>query len=155
MITIHSATGDHRQQLFSLIATIPNFTPAEQELAREVIEDALAPDDRGYHVLVALDEKRSLSGFICFGPIPITVKRWDIYWIAVAPESSRQGIGTLLLEAMETRLGPGVRVYVDTSATVGYAKARSFYEHHGYRVACTLADFYGVGDDKIMYSKDL
>ncbi len=155
MITLRAATSSDRAQLFSVIASIDNFNVQEKELAREVIRDGLASKANGYHILVAVADQDGLAGFICYGPIPITVKRWDVYWIAVMPQQGRQGIGTLLLEAMEERLGSGVRVYVDTSATSAYSKARSFYERQGYDVACLFPDFYGEGDDKIVYSKDL
>lgn len=157
MITIRSTTGNDRHQLFSLIDTIDNFNAEERELAREVLDAGLVSDKSGYHILVAVDSDSpdSLAGFICYGPIPITVNRWDIYWIAVAPTVSRRGFGTLLLRAMEEKIGRGVRIYVDTSATSGYSKARAFYERHGYKVACRLADFYATGDDKVVYCKDL
>ncbi len=155
MIAIRPAGGDDRHQLFTLIATIDVFTHEEKELARKVIHDGLASAENGYHILVADDSENYLAGFICYGSIPITVKRWDLYWIAVAPELSRQGVGTLLLQAMEERLGKGARIYIDTSATSGYAKARSFYERQGYKVACILPDFYRAGDDKVVYCKDL
>lgn len=155
MMIIRAADGNDRHPLFTLIETIDNFTPAEKELAREVIHDGLASAENGYHILVASDGGSSLAGFICYGEIPITVKRWDLYWIAVAPDMSRRGVGTLLMQAMEKRLGKGARVYVDTSGTSGYARARSFYERNGYHVACVFPDFYRAGDDKVVYSKDL
>lgn len=155
MITLRSAASDDCDQLFALVATIDNFNAGEKELAREVIQDGLASAANDYHILVSLDDEGAVSGFICYGPIPITVKRWDLYWIAVAPRVARQGVGTLLLRAMEEKLGRGVRVYVDTSATPAYLKARSFYERHGYDVACVLPEFYGPGDDKVVYYKEL
>ncbi|MFH1217765.1 MAG: GNAT family N-acetyltransferase [Pseudomonadota bacterium] len=155
MLIVRPADSDDRHPLFTLVETITNFTRAEKELAMEVIHDGLASAENGYHILVATDSSYSLHGFICYGEIPITVKRWDLYWIAVAPELSRTGVGTLLMGAMEERLGRGARVYVDTSGTSGYARARSFYERNGYRVACVLPDFYRAGDDKVVYCKDI
>lgn len=154
MITIRPAAEHDRQSLFSLVAGIKNFNPEEVELAREVIGDALDSEKNGYHLLVAAAGGR-LLGFICYGPIPISDKRWDLYWIAVEPGQARSGIGSQLLHDMETRLGPGMRVYVDTSSTDGYTSARSFYERHGYHVAGVFPDFYRTGDDKIVYVKDL
>ena len=46
-------------------------------------------------------------------------------------------------------------VYVDTSSTHGYDRARSFYEKNGYTVACVLPDFYRAGDDRVIYRKTL
>jgi ribosomal protein S18 acetylase RimI-like enzyme len=155
MITIRPAAAHDRQSLFSLVAGIKNFNPEEVELAREVIGDALASEKNGYHLLVAEDSDGRLPGFICYGPIPISDKRWDLYWIAVDPGQARSGLGSQLLRDMETRLGAGTRVYVDTSSTEGYTAARSFYERHGYQVAGVFPDFYRPGDDKIVYVKDL
>lgn len=155
MMTLRSAAAADGDQLFALVATIDTFNDSEKELACQVIRDGLASPENGYDILVSLDDHGRLCGFICYGPIPITVKRWDLYWIAVAPRVARQGVGSLLLRAMEEKVGRGVRVYVDTSATPAYGQARSFYERHGYEVACVLPEFYGPGDDKIVYCKEL
>jgi ribosomal protein S18 acetylase RimI-like enzyme len=156
MILIRPAADNDRHLLVNLIARIENFTSEEKELAMEVINDGLASTDSGYHILVAVDSSdHSLSGFICFGAIPITVDRWDLYWIAVDPRKSGQGVGSLLLRTMEDKLGEGVRIYIDTSSLEGYRKARFFYERHGYQPVCMLSDFYKNGDDKIIYCKEL
>ncbi len=155
MISIRPAAAQDLQSLFALVSEITNFTSDEKELAREVLADALALEKNDYSLLVATLKKGTIVGFICYGPIPITVHRWDLYWIAVGPKSSRQGIGSLLLQAMEKELGKGVRVYIDTSSTAGYAAARTFYERHDYQPVCLLQDFYRNGDDKIVYCKEL
>lgn len=155
MITIRPAAEHDRHSLFSLVAGISNFNLEEIELAREVIGDALDSEENGYQLLAAVNSDGQLLGFICYGPIPISDKRWDLYWIAVDPRQARGGIGSLLLAAMETRLGAGTRVYVDTSSTAGYAAARSFYERHSYQAVCAFPDFYREGDAKIVYYKDL
>jgi ribosomal protein S18 acetylase RimI-like enzyme len=155
MITIRPAVENDRHRLFALVAGISNFNPEEIELAREVIGDALDSEKNGYYLLTAAGSEGQILGFICYGPIPISDKRWDLYWIAVDPQRGRDGIGTQLLTAMENRLGPGIRVYVDTSSTPGYTAARSFYKRHGYQVAGVFPDFYRKGDDKIVFFKDL
>ncbi len=155
MISTRPAVADDRNQLYTLIQNMTVFTSEEKEMAWEVIYDGLASKENGYHILVAFDNDNFLAGFICYGLIPITMNRWDLYWIAVTPELSRTGVGTILLKAMEERLETGARIYIDTSSTSSYAKARSFYERQGYEVACILSDFYRAGDDKVVYCKDL
>jgi ribosomal protein S18 acetylase RimI-like enzyme len=155
MISIRPGSAGDREALFALVSRIGNFNREEQELACEVIGEALASDTSGYSLLVALGPRDQLAGFICYGPIPITEKRWDIYWIAVDPQGARKGIGSKLLQAMETALGQGQRIYIDTSSTPGYDSARNFYERHGYLVACLLPDFYRDGDHKIVFCKVL
>ena len=154
MITTRFAIDSDRAQLYSLVSLIANFNPEEVVLAHEVIDSALASPANGYELVVAEDEG-NIVGFICFGPIPITINRFDLYWIAVDPRQERRGIGSGLLADMEARLGVGSRIYVDTSSPPGYEAARRFYERHGYQLACTLPDFYRLGDDKVIYCKDL
>lgn len=155
MLTIRPATESDRDDLFRLVAAQDNFNAEEQEIAREVIDDGISGRD-DYRHLVAF-EKDVLVAFVSYGPIPMTERSFDLYWIATAPESGRRGIATQLLAAMETELkkSPEPVVYIDTSSTKGYDRARSFYEKNGYQIASRLKDFYKTGDDKILYRKEL
>ncbi len=134
------------------------FTEEEIDLAIEVIEEAeIYPERRDYELFCAEDDDGSLLGYICYGAIPITDRCFDLYWICVDQNTSRKGVGRLLLSAMENALKEKAarHVYVDTSSTEPYLKARSFYEKHGYRVVSVFPDFYRDGDDKVVYLKKL
>jgi len=155
MITIRKATEDDRTGLLALVKAQDNFTVLEQEVAEEVIDDGLTGTD-DYEIVVAGESNGELVGFICFGPIPLTESSFDLYWIATLPSQGRHGIGGQLLTAMEKELGPRKAVvYIDTSSTPEYHKARGFYEKHGYRIAARLKDFYHPGDDRVIYRKEL
>lgn len=158
MISIRPIENKDRPQLLSLVRLQKNFNAQEVEVAIEVIDDTLNPDKNDYRILVAVaDDGEKVVGFICYGEIPMTDRRFDLYWVAVDPISGRQGIGRQLLAQMEAELcaeGPA-RVYVDTSSTPGYDSARGFYEKNGYRAACVFHDFYRDGDDKVVYLKEL
>ncbi|MBU0485957.1 MAG: GNAT family N-acetyltransferase [Proteobacteria bacterium] len=156
MITIRPATMADRKQLLGLVLAQDNFTEEEQEVAREVIEDSLFKRD-DYQILTAVEKNGALLGFVCYGIIPMTEKSFDLYWIATAPEHGRRGIASQLLSAMETELNKsaGAVVYVDTSSTDGYERARSFYEKNGYQVAARFSNFYKTGDDRVIYRKEL
>ena len=157
MITIRPIALEDRAQLLRLVEQQDNFNSQEVAVAIEVIDDTLDPNKNDYSILVALSEGQGVVGFICYGEIPMTDRRFDMYWVAVAPDLGRQGVGRMLLARMEGELagqGPA-KVYVDTSSTPGYDPARAFYEKNGYRVACVLHDFYRDGDDKVIYFKEL
>lgn len=157
MITIHEITPADREPLIRLCQVQKNFNSQEIEVAIEVIDDALNPTKNDYQILTARTAQGEVVGFICYGAIPLTEQRFDLYWIAVDPSHGRQGIGKLLLAEMEQRLTihrPAL-IYVDTSSTPGYDAARGFYEKNGYTVAATLADFYRQNDDKVVYVKAL
>ncbi|MFA7384009.1 MAG: GNAT family N-acetyltransferase [Desulfurivibrionaceae bacterium] len=157
MITIRPIEAQDRTQLIRLVKRQDNFNAQEVAVAVEVIDDTLDPAKNDYCILVAVSEEQGVAGFICYGEIPMTDRRFDLYWVAVDPDLGRKGVGSLLLVRMEEKLvgqGGGI-VYVDTSSTPGYDRARSFYEKNGYAVACVLADFYRVGDDRVIYRKTL
>ena len=157
MITIRPIIAEDRAQLLRLVEQQDNFNSQEVEVAIEVIDDTLDPAKNDYFILVALNEGQGVVGFICYGEIPMTDRRFDLYWVAVAPALGRQGVGRRLLARMEgdLRAQGSAKVYVDTSSTPGYDRARSFYEKNGYQAACVLQDFYRDGDDKVIYLKEI
>ena len=104
-----------------------------------------------------LAEHDGLTGFACYGRIPLTQSSYDLYWIAVAPGAQRKGLGRRLLGLVEqaaVALG-GDALYVDTSGRAQYETTRAFYRACGYGEAARLVDFYAPGDDKIVFVKRL
>lgn len=153
-ITISPIKPKDREQLVRIIRMQNNFLQCEIDIAIEVIDATFNPKE-DYRVLGAADDQHNMIGFISYGPIPLTVDRYDLYWIAVDPTRGRHGVGTMLLEEMERQLrdsGPA-HIYIDTSSTPGYLPARLFYEKNGYEIAAHFKDFYRDGDDKIVYRK--
>lgn len=151
---IRPIVREDREQLLRLVRSQTNFLECEIDVAMEVIDETFNPAE-DYTTLAAIEVDGLITGFISYGPIPLTERRYDLYWIAVDPAHGRRGIGSQLMAAMEDDLrqaGSG-HIYIDTSSTTGYAKARSFYEKCGYHVASRLADFYREGDDRILYLK--
>jgi len=150
--------SDDREKISSLLMQGNVFNRGEIQVALEVIDAALnEAGGKDYQVFCAFDNDRNISGFICFGPIPMTDRCYDLYWIKVDEAASRKGVGGRLLEFMEefvAREGDR-RIYVETSSTEPYQAARSFYEKHGYRLVCSLKDFYREGDHKMIFMKEV
>lgn len=134
------------------------FYPDEVAVGRELAEENLAKGDQasGYLFLFALEAGRPVA-YTCYGPIPGTDGRFDLYWIAVSAGLRGRGLGSRLMAATEARIkATGARlVYAETSGREQYAPTRAFYEHAGYAVAAVLTDFYRDGEDKVIYVKDL
>jgi ribosomal protein S18 acetylase RimI-like enzyme len=107
-------------------------------------------------VLVAAKGDK-VVGYICYGPTPMTVGTFDLYWIASAPEVRGQGVGGALVASMEGDLRKrGARlIRVETSAMEAYGPTRGFYEAMKYREEARFRDFYKVGEDLIILSKRL
>ena len=140
-----------------ILRETPEFEPAEVVFAEEVIDCYLHdPIGSGYYILVA-EIGSSLVGYICYGTIPLTTGTWDIYWIAVAPKEQAKGLGKALLSSAEDNIkdNEGRLTLIETSSKPWYEKTRRFNQSRGYELVCRIADFYAIGDDKLIFQKRL
>lgn len=156
---VRPGTSADLPPLRRLIDSIENFTPDEKEVARELVDLAVAtaPAEHGDYELLVAEEGGALAGYVCFGPTPMTEATWDLYWIASSPSFRGKGAGSRLLLAMEdeVRRRGGKQVRIETSSMGEYALTRSFYDRHGYPEASRLRDFYKPGDDLVTLYKGL
>jgi len=141
-----------------IVASSGFFSAAEEEIAIELVEDALSKGEAasGYHFLFA-EEDGQAAGYVCFGPIAGTQASYDLYWIVVDDARRGGGIGRLLERACvdAVRGLGGRRLYVDTSSREQYGPTRGFYRGCGYDEVARLEDFYGPGDGKVIFVKAL
>ena len=157
---IRSPSPPDREALVGIIARGGPFRPEEVSCAIELLDAALArADGNTYEALVACDDAgdgRPL-GYVCFGATPMTEATFDLYWIVVAAEARRQGVGRALLAATEAELRDrGARtVRVETSSLEGAGGAARFYDRAGYHRSGFIEAFYRPGDDLITFTKKL
>jgi ribosomal protein S18 acetylase RimI-like enzyme len=148
--------GD-KAALLNILDAVPEFSPADVTVAREVIDGYLRdPAGSGYNILIAGIEE-DIVGYICYGPTPLTQGTWDIYWMATSPDKQEQGIGSDLMVSAESQImeSGGRQILIESSARPDYKKARRFYQSHGYEVVCRIPDFYAPGEDEIILRKKL
>lgn len=137
-----------------LVAT-GSFTDAEVTIALELLETVINdPGQQDYEVAVA-DIGDHVAGYVLFGPVPLTEGNYDLYWIAVDPNSQGSGIGRRLMKHVEeqVRLRGGRLLCLETSSQGGYLRTRKFYEQAGYVEESCIRDFYKPGDDRLTYVK--
>lgn len=141
----------------ALVVTAGNFSVEEVEIATELASERLARGSASGYEFLLYEADRHLLGYACYGPIPGTVARYDVYWVVVDPAQQGQGIGRLLVAAVElaVRDAGGERIYIDTSTSPPYDTARAFYRRLGYVEAAVLPDFYRAGDGKVVFMKHL
>jgi len=110
--------------------------------------------------IVAKDAAGRVAGAACYAPEPFADRVWNLYFLAVHPDQHRSGIGTTLVAHAEQSLrtaGEQVArvLIVETSSTDAYKAARRFYVREGFDREARIREFYGPGDDKIVFWKSL
>ena len=148
---------EDRDAVGRLVRATGFFSEQEIGIAVELVEERLAKGEAsGYSFLFAESADR-LLGYACFGPIPGTMNSFDLYWIAVDPGEQGHGTGRKLIAGAERIMAKrgARRIYADTSSRPQYNPTRAFYLACGYREAAFLADFYGPGDGKVIFIKEL
>lgn len=156
-MAIRPVTPEDRDRIHAILLQRNVFNENEVEVALEVLDEYLRKGMGSGYETYGFYSPSGLAGYICFGPIPLTDDRYDLYWIAVDEGMSEKGIGNALLSYMEKNIGErrGRKIYAETSSTPPYHAARSFYRKNGYVVAAVLKEFYRSGDDKVVFLKDL
>lgn len=148
-------SADDRGALRSLVASTRMFSRAERAIALEVLDERLRKGPKSGYSFFFAERNRELLGYCAYGPVPLTKRSYDLYWIVVAPSARRLGIGRALMALAEravARRGGG-GVYVETSSRRAYDGTRRFYRQAGYRQVARFAAFYGPHDAKVMFCK--
>lgn len=148
---------EDRAPLARLVASTGVFNRVERRTAVELLEERLAVGIGSGYLFSLADLDGELAGYCVYGPVPLTIASYDLYWIAVGRDYQGRGVGRALLTHAERDIARrgGEQVYIETSARAPYRRTRRFYRAAGYRLAARFKHFYAPGDDKLVYEKRL
>jgi GNAT superfamily N-acetyltransferase len=149
-------TDEDSERVLDIIRSTGMFTPDEILVANELVDIYLdRPGQRDYVVVVVEDEDGRVTGYLTYGPTPLTDGTYDLYWMAVAPEAQGRGLGRELVAWLEKQVAEagGRLILIETSSQPKYEKTRKFYLGLGYTEASRIPDFYKAGDSRITYVK--
>ena len=158
MINIREMRKEDRESVQKILVETKKFTQEEIDVAMETIDIYLNNrSQKDYFIFSAILEDNSITGFINFGPVPITEGTYDIYWVAVDPACQGRGMGTVLVSFVEEKVKAmeGYMICIETSSTEKYLPTQKFYEKLGYILESRIRDFYRIGDDRMIYVKRL
>jgi ribosomal protein S18 acetylase RimI-like enzyme len=112
------------------------------------------------HSWIVLERDGNIVGAAYYAPEPFAGRLWNLYFIAAHAGHHGTGVGHTLITHVESELrlvGEDVArvLIVETSSLAAYEPARTFYRRNGFDEEARIRDFYGPGDDKIVYWKAL
>jgi D-alanine-D-alanine ligase len=156
-VTLRQTRPEDRDEILAFMRGTGFFHEGELEVAREVLDEAIAKGPSGHYQSFTLLSGGLPKGWVCHGPTPCTAGTYDIYWIGVSADSQGFGYGRLLLEEAERQIRErgGRLAILETSGRPHYEATRGFYLKLGYREMARVPHFYAPGDDRVIYGKSL
>lgn len=154
---IRKLVKQDRDVLKKILVDTNHFNEEEIKVALELIDLYLNDENQKDYIIYVYEDSGSAAGYICYGRRPLTEGTYDLYWIAVDPNIHGKGIGSKLVEHMESDVKKlyGYLILIETSGKAEYEGERRFYEKNGYGVQTVIKDFYRAGDDLYVYRKYL
>ena len=141
--------------LLGFTSTCGFFRPDEVTVAAEILDEAMRDGPSGHYQVFVAEEGGRQVGWSCHGRVPLTDATFDLYWIVVAPELQRAGVGRKLISTIEAKLrAESARwLLAETSSTAQYESTRRFYQRCGFAELSQIDDFYRPGDGRIIFGK--
>ncbi|MBN2484251.1 MAG: GNAT family N-acetyltransferase [Candidatus Omnitrophica bacterium] len=135
------------------------FHPEECVVLRELLEDCFAKPDVNYRLIhEEIPQGSGPAGFLLFGQTPMTRSTWDIYWLIVDKKYHGKGLGKKMMQRAEEFIltcTSEALIRVETSTRREYAIACDFYRKRGFIQSGIIPDFYGAGDDLVIFYKKI
>jgi PAS domain S-box-containing protein len=153
-ITRRAVSGD-LEAIGSIAVRSGLFDPDGWAVVEPTIAGCLAGGSDGEVRLVERDGVPVGVSYVA--PEPFAASAWNLYLLAVDASAQGAGIGSVLLRTVEAQAGAAAvgSLIIETSGVASFAATRAFYDAMGYRRVGRLRDFYGPGDDKVVYQKAL
>lgn len=125
------------------------------EMLPEMTSGHFAGEAERHRWIVFDDGKVEAAAY--YVPEPLTDGTWNVLMIAVDPAAHGRGIGSKVMHFIEQELTrEGVRVLlVETSGTPDFKRTRGFYDKLSYEREACIREYYGQGDDKVIFRKAL
>ncbi len=145
-------------RLLSILIKARVFTSREIEVAMELIGIVLKDQNQNdYKIDCMVNEEDEPLGYVCYGPTPMTLGTFDLYWVVVDPDFQGRGIGSTLLDFLEHRVKEvnGRMILADTSTIPQYEKTQKFYLKKGFLEVARILDYYYPGNDRVTFCKRL
>ena len=145
------------EQVREIIISSGFFYDFEVPVAVELVEAAVEEGDASGYLFIFAEVDGRVVSYSCYGHIAGTDAGYDLYWIATHNDLRGSGIGKKVLEETHNAVLKleGRYIIAETSSLEKYEPTRSFYLRNNYTEDGRIADYYKMGDAKVIYVKRL
>jgi ribosomal protein S18 acetylase RimI-like enzyme len=152
-MTIRGLRAEDRGAVDEALSLCGAFSQVEIRVALEMFDLGIA----GEYSLLGIETSGILRSYACFGKASLTLRSWYLYWICVHPDVAGTGVAQALERAVadSVRRAGGDKLVLEASGRPDQERARRFYQRAGFNVAGRIPNFYGPGDDCVIYCKPL
>ena len=149
-----------RAPIERMVVSSGKFNAVEIATALELVKEAVEEGEESGYIFAVLESGNAdtgVRGYACYGPVPLTEGVYDLYWIVVDPDFQGAGLGKQLIRHVEKDVldRGGRMILIETSSQETYGDTVRFYEKSGYHLAARIRNFYKIGDDKLVFQKEL
>jgi GNAT superfamily N-acetyltransferase len=142
------------------IVAMKSIVDSTELFPSEMLDDMTAPffnGNQAEEIWLIVEQSGQQVGLAYCASERMTQGTKNLLLIAVHKEAQGKRYGTALLAQLEKNLkDQACRVLiVETSGLPEYAATRRFYLKHGYTEEARIRDFYKLGEDKIVFWKNL
>lgn len=151
---IRPVRPDEVEAVMSIAGASGLFRPDELEAVREILGSHFAGGLGEEHTWVVFDEDGP-AAVAYYAPEAFADGVWNLYLLAVDPARQGGGRGAALVRSVEADVrARGARILlIETSGLERFARTRQFYLNCGYHEEARIRDYYGAGDDKVVFWK--
>ena len=159
-VSVRAAAGADVEHIRALAIGNGMFAPEDMGGFDDGLNGYLDDSLDGHRWIVATGVGGRLEGAAYYAPEPFGDRVWNLYFLAVDPAHHRRGAGSALVQHVEQALrvegDESARVLiVETSSSAAYEGARRFYASRDFDREAVIREFYGPGEDKVVFWKKL
>ena len=153
--TIRAVSPQEDDRVVAAIVSSTLFEPDDAEMLASLLADHHAGrGGDGQRWLVDVEDGE-ITGTVMYRPIEAADRAWDLTLIAVSADRQGAGVGQRLMAHVEQELWDEDQrtLVVQTSGLARFAPTRAFYRRLGYIERGRVPDFWGAGDEMVLFSK--
>lgn len=153
---IRDAQQDDETAILGVAQATGLFQAEELEQFNGMLSAYFSGDPESEHRWIVADQD-NIVGAAYYAPEMMSDGVWNLYFIGLNPDHQGKGLGSKILAHVESDVGRqrARLLLIETSGVDSFDRTRAFYRNNGYNEEARIRDYYGSGNDKVIFRKAL